>query len=110
LLNIDAGSELDIEFDSGTGNYSQIDFKIDSFVNAGFYACQYSGSELTVYLYSEINSDANKELLISIIFEVDLYVSVCNIFPLQLLGRQCKLHRFAHQIKNIPAIPFPSYF
>jgi hypothetical protein len=74
LLNIDADSELNIKFYIGTGNYSQIDFKTDSFVNAGFYARQYSGSELAVYLYPEINFEANKQLLISIVFELDLYV------------------------------------
>jgi len=60
LLKIDADIELDIEFDTGAINYPQIDSKTDSSVNVRFYVRQYSGFELTVYLYSEINSEANK--------------------------------------------------
>jgi len=105
LLNIDAGIELNIELNDGIIFYFQIDSEIDSHTGVSFYFNHYSGSELTVYLCTEINSEANKQLLIGVVIELGLYVSVCNIFLLQLLGSWCKLSRFAQPNYNVPAIP-----
>ena len=100
MLNIDADTELDMEFDTDTINYFQMDFS----VNVSFDVRQYFGTEFTVYIYPEINSDANKQLLIGVEFTLDLSVSRCIIFLLQILGKRCIMRRFAHRINSVPII------
>jgi len=87
LLNIDANTELDIEFDTGVINY----FKIVSSVNVSSYIRQYSGIELTVYFHPEINSGANKQLLIRIVFKMDVYEPVCNVSLLRFPNRRFRV-------------------
>ena len=97
MLNIDANTGLDIEFDTGVINY----FQIDSAVNVSFDVGQYSDTELTVYLYPEINFDANKQLLISAVIGLGLYVPICNIFLLRMLDRGFRVRRFAQRFDNV---------
>ena len=98
MLNIDAGTELDIEFDTGVINYSQTDSHKDSTVNVSFYVRKYSYTELTVYFFSEINIDANKQLLISVELTLGWYVPVCNVSLLRTPHRRFRVRRFAQRI------------
>jgi hypothetical protein len=63
---------LNIELDDGIINYFQIDSETDSHIGVSFYFNYYSGSELVIYFCSEINFDANKELLIGTVVELGL--------------------------------------
>ena len=97
---------MDFEFYISFGNYSQI----DSSLNVSFYFGWYSDTEFTIYLNFEINSDTNKKLLINIVIESDLYVSVCNIFPIQALDRWFEVLWFAQRIWNVSIVTYPFIF